>query len=160
MLWSRSAPPAPPAAPAHVPDAQALLRTALRASWQRDQRVGRRRLALRWMLWAFWRYGLPLLLVLTAAVAVWLWLLPGLHQSLAVSKQDRPAQPTAPTASQHAPAATGPYETATDAITLRLEPSWSPSPIPSTAAGDAPAATQTVRDPSPKPENWLHSKEP
>jgi hypothetical protein len=156
MLWSRSAPPALPAAPAHVPDAQALLRTALQASWQRDRWVSRRRLALRWLVWAFWRYGLPLLLVLSAALAVWLWLLPGLHQALAVTTQEKPA----PTATQQVPAPTEPHETATDAITLRLEPGWTSSRTTPPAASASPPATEAVQDPSLKPENWLHSKEP
>ncbi len=35
-----------------------------------DRRVARRRLALRWLVWAWWRIGLPVLLVL--ALAIWL----------------------------------------------------------------------------------------
>jgi hypothetical protein len=56
------------------PDAEALRQASLRASWARDRRVGRRRVALRWLVWAFWRYGLPLLLVLVVAASVATWI--------------------------------------------------------------------------------------
>lgn len=76
MPWPKASPP-----PAETPDARAgtavpssetLRRAALRASWVRDQRLARRRLAWRWLLWAGWRIGLPLLLAL-ALVAWLLW---------------------------------------------------------------------------------------
>ncbi|WP_332740640.1 hypothetical protein [Hydrogenophaga sp.] len=59
-----------------MPDSETLRQTALRASWQRDQRVGRRRRWARWLAWAFWRYGLALLMVAGAVSLVVLWLLP------------------------------------------------------------------------------------
>lgn len=62
-------PPERPTPPATVPDAETLRQTALRASWRRDHRVGRRRRWWRWTLWAFWRYGLPMLLVATTVTA-------------------------------------------------------------------------------------------
>jgi hypothetical protein len=40
-----------------VLDTNTLRESALRASWQRDQRVARRRLAIRWTLWWLWKYG-------------------------------------------------------------------------------------------------------
>jgi uncharacterized BrkB/YihY/UPF0761 family membrane protein len=43
---------------------------ALNASWARDRRIARRRLAFRWLFWAAWRIGLPVLLAL--ALALWL----------------------------------------------------------------------------------------
>ncbi|MGA8513330.1 MAG: hypothetical protein WB821_00990 [Burkholderiaceae bacterium] len=39
-----------------VLDTNSLRESALRASWQRDQRVARRRLAIRWTLWWLWKY--------------------------------------------------------------------------------------------------------
>lgn len=56
------------------PDPDALRQVALRASWTRDRRVARRRVALRWLAWAFWRYGLALLLVVAVAVSVVWWM--------------------------------------------------------------------------------------
>jgi hypothetical protein len=55
-----------------VPSTEAIRQAALSASWARDRRVARRRLAWRWLLWAGWRIGLPLLLAL-ALVAWLLW---------------------------------------------------------------------------------------
>lgn len=54
--------------------AEALRQAALRASWRRDRRVARRRVALRWLAWALWRYGLALLLVLVVAASVAIWM--------------------------------------------------------------------------------------
>ncbi|MES2843278.1 MAG: hypothetical protein V4794_23625 [Pseudomonadota bacterium] len=56
-----------------MPDSESLRQAALRASWERDHQVGRRRRWWRWTVWAFWRYGLPLLLLagtVTAAVFI------------------------------------------------------------------------------------------
>lgn len=169
MLWSRSAPPIVPAAPATVPDAQALRRAAFEASWQRDRRVGQRRVALRWLVWAFWRYGVPLVAVLALALAAWLWLLPGAHRLLSGQTTTPAATPQAKTpamvnAPQVPDPSAQPEATSTDAppesIRLRLESDWpAPGATPSPTLS-APAAAPTVQDPSLKPENWLHSKEP
>jgi hypothetical protein len=177
MLWSRSVPPTVPAAPATVPDAQALRRAALQAAWRRDRRVGRRRVALRWLMWAFWRYGIPMATVLALALAVWLWLLPGIHRSLASTPSaaaatqpvntPRAAQaPTAPeaTARTEGTPSASPDTTTEDvdsgSIRLRLEPGWlDPGRAPRPQLSP-PATTESVQDPSLKPENWLHSKEP
>ncbi|WP_439587320.1 hypothetical protein [Hydrogenophaga sp.] len=81
------------------PDAEALRQSALRASWTRDRRVSRRRVALRWFAWAFWRYGLALLLVLAAAAAVAVWMLSVSQTSLHSPRFTvMPAQPAASTA--------------------------------------------------------------
>lgn len=53
-----------------MPSSEAIRRAALSASWARDHRVARRRLAVRWLLWAWWRIGLPLLLALGLATAL------------------------------------------------------------------------------------------
>jgi hypothetical protein len=55
-----------------VPSSEALRQAALSASWTRDHRIARRRLAFRWLLWAWWRIGLPLVLTLVL-VAGLLW---------------------------------------------------------------------------------------
>jgi hypothetical protein len=68
---------------APLPDSERLRREALQRSWQRDKEVSRRRLRMRWTVWALCRYGLPLLLVLAAAMAVWTWGLPHLRATLA-----------------------------------------------------------------------------
>ena len=75
MNWTSRAPKLQPALtsrrpPAPVPDIDVLRRAALQASWRRDRRIARRRTAMRWALWYGVR-GLPLVL-LAAAVAVWL----------------------------------------------------------------------------------------
>lgn len=177
MLWSRSASPTVPAAPATVPDAQALRRAALQTAWRRDRRVGRRRVALRWLVWAFWRYGVPMATVLALALAVWLWLLPGIHRSLVSTPTEAAAtQPANTPQGAQAPTTQGvtvrtegtqsalPDTTAEDvdsgSIRLRLEPGWlDPGRAPRPQLSP-PATTESVQDPSLKPENWLHSKEP
>lgn len=67
---------------AHIPDSDRIRREALQRSWQRDKEVGARRLRFRWAVWALCRYGLPLLIVLGTAVAVWIWGLPQLRTTL------------------------------------------------------------------------------
>jgi hypothetical protein len=49
---------------------------ALSASWSRDRQLGRRRLAWRWLLWGWWRFGLPLVLALALAAVLLLRLPP------------------------------------------------------------------------------------
>ncbi len=44
-----------------VIDTNTLRQAALQKSWQRDQRVARRRLAVRWVLWWLWKYRYYLL---------------------------------------------------------------------------------------------------
>jgi len=52
--------------PVALPEADALRRSALEASWRRDRRVGRRRLAWRYITWAAGRAavaGIPVLAI-------------------------------------------------------------------------------------------------
>lgn len=51
-----------------VPDTETIRTRALAASWRRDRAVGRRRLALRWLGWALWRYAMPALVAVAAAL--------------------------------------------------------------------------------------------
>ncbi|MDM7942666.1 MAG: hypothetical protein QUV35_08560 [Hydrogenophaga sp.] len=53
-----------------MPDSETLRQAALRSSWRRDHRVGRRRRWWRWAVWALLRYGLPLLLLAGTVTAV------------------------------------------------------------------------------------------
>jgi hypothetical protein len=99
--------------PAAVPSSDTVRRTALSASWARDRRVARRRLAFRWLFWAWWRIGLPVLL--TLALAVWLlgqmppanvpaWLKPvaaSIPFNLSNSREQSPAPTSLP--SENAP---------------------------------------------------------
>lgn len=80
-------------------DADALRQAALRSSWARDQRVARRRLALRWLAWAFWRYGIAILLVVAVAVSVVAWM-----RSISQTSQRSPRFTVVP-AQPHASAA-------------------------------------------------------
>jgi hypothetical protein len=57
-----------------VIDTNTLRQAALQKSWQRDQRVARRRLALRWALWWMWKYRYYLL-ALCAVLALLVYLL-------------------------------------------------------------------------------------
>ena len=60
---------------AAIPGSDTVRRAALSASWARDRQVARRRLALRWLLWASWRIVLPVLLALVLALVLTVWLL-------------------------------------------------------------------------------------
>lgn len=190
MLWRRSAPPltVPPVAP--VPDAEALRRALLQASWQRGRWVARRRVALRWLLWTCTRYLMPATLVFGLAAWLWLGVLPGAsdpwHQIKQwtsrsdPAEQPTPAPPAPPTAAVALPTPLAttvePAEAPTDELadidytpegeeiprplTLKFEARWA-------AADQRPvgaAATASDSEPDPqstlKPENWLHSKEP
>jgi hypothetical protein len=53
-----------------VIDTNTLRRAALQNSWQRDQRVARRRLAVRWVLWWLWKYRYYLLALCAVLVCV------------------------------------------------------------------------------------------
>ena len=183
MLWRRSAPQLVPST-APVPDADRLRLAALQASWSRGRWVARRRVAVRWVLWVLGRYVMPALAV--SGVAAWLWL--GVLQDID-SPLDRLAQwsgwPTttqaapsqAPQTSVTAPVVTPstdapelPTEVATHspegewidhAPQLKFEPRWAGASL--LAAATPPTiANSPETDPQPtlKPENWLHSKEP
>ena len=151
---------------APVPDIDVLRRAALQASWRRDRRIARRRTAVRWALWYGVR-GLPLLMV-AAAVAVWLLVPREDHSRTPVTppalsvqpnpphdepgiqlKLESPFRPTQPVANVPAAAANLPGAVA-PAIALPLsQPLSQPVPLP-------------LPQPSPqlKTDNWLHSKEP
>lgn len=96
-----------------VLDTNTLRQAALRASWVRDQRVARRRLAMRWALWWIWKYRARLSAAFAAVIAlvVLLYLLgvigpwtrsampaqdTGLTLRLDTQLQERSAQPAAP----------------------------------------------------------------
>lgn len=165
MFWSRTQTSKLPLAPASVPHSQALLQAALQASWKRDRRVGRRRLALRWVVWGFLRYGLPFLLLAAVATVVWFWLVPSL-QAVALNPATI-SPPAVATPVQALPVPTTeppdthiPLDTTADAIALRLEKTLSSSSPPTDSANPSPTAVEPVNHPSLKPENWLHSKEP
>ncbi len=100
-----------------VIDTNALLEAALYASWQRDQRVGRRRLAMRWVLWWLWKYGIYVLAVLAMLVAAFFLLYPKAYSSPA------------------APAATAPD------LQLRIESQLLEQRNPSAPSGSTPEDT-------------------
>jgi hypothetical protein len=166
MLWSRSDPPKLPLAPASVPDTQALRKAALESSWKRDRRVGKRRLVMRWVLWAFFRYGIPFSLLLAATLAAWFSLHTGLHQTPAVPTEPIPRTVAAPVQTPSVPVPEPSLDTDTDihdnmdVMQLRLERSLSSSSALPSATTPLTHTVKPVNNPSLKPENWLHSKEP
>jgi hypothetical protein len=172
---------------APLPDSDRLRREALQKSWQRDKEVSRRRLRMRWTVWALCRYGLPLLLVLATTMALWIWGLPQLRATLAAMTglsrstgvivgptattpatppvPDEPPAMQAPAGgaerSEVPPAPPGPGDGSKNRIELRLE-----GDIPSSSKPDPDNArledTDTSDTPNPelKPDIGLHSKEP
>lgn len=124
-----------------VIDTNTLREAALRASWQRDQRVARRRLALRWALWWLWKYRLRLLAVCAALAAV-IYLLYRLGY----------LSPAGPPPATPAPLAPGP------GVALRLDTQLQPLRTPAASLRPAPAGAP---DPHPlKLETQLKIKEP
>lgn len=184
MLWRRSAShlTIPPVAP--VPDAEALRRAALQASWARGRWVARRRVALRWALWASTRYLMPALAVFGMAAWLWLGVLPGMHNPWPRLQQwagGSPAPAVAPSApvAHVTPALPAPAATTTPSeppaavefspegeelpqpLALKFEARWAAAAQTQPAsATPAPAAADPEPSPPLKPENWLHSKEP
>ncbi|MCU0955852.1 MAG: hypothetical protein MUF55_00600 [Hydrogenophaga sp.] len=180
MPWRRSERPHPPLTPRPVPDPEQVRRAALAASWQRDRRIAKRRLAWRWLLWFVGRYFLHMLGVVALLLLAG-WLLrhpPGTRDpEQATLPMGESGASQARPASAHAgedrsawpglsliPESTYSALPTTDlgAIELRstrqLSPEATPDPPkPQTLPADAPADTIA---PSLKPENWLHSKEP
>lgn len=59
--------------PVAVPSTEELRSQALNASWQRDRRVARRRLAWRWAWWYTRQYAWILALLTALLAAVWHW---------------------------------------------------------------------------------------
>lgn len=168
-----------------VLDSEALRRAALAASWRRDRWVGRRRVVLRWLGWALWRYVLPALVLAGLCAVIWLYLVPrfGGHLDLkhASAKEGRLASghgqwptltTTTPPATQ-ANAIDPPPDFASEPV---LQDTWPSTPIhlkfeadyaletagsrPAPRPATASAEKTSVIQPQLKPENWLHSKEP
>jgi hypothetical protein len=172
MLWPRTASPIPTTQPDVSPNSDELRRVVLQASWARDRRVARRRLAARWVQWALWRYVLPAILVLGAAALVWSWLLPEipalLVQGRVRSEPERPPVASPPVVTVPSTIDTSLSRPQTDIpvagainphpnpLELRFETGWGAPRTPDLKAD--PAEAQSL--PTLKPENWLHSKEP
>lgn len=173
MLWPQavSSTRSQPAQPA--PSAEALRMATLQASWARDRQVARRRLAWRWLVWAWWRYLLPAALVLGSAAWLVTWLLPEANRLLArqlapaasQTASPAPLQPDRPAPTPSVPLLTAEGEPIDlgrpdqDALVLRLDSQWAaPRPVPTTTS--YPAEEDALPVPTLMPENWLHSKEP
>ena len=161
MPWLSSSKTKPPDAPATVPDTSVLRSTALQASWRRDRWVGRRRVALRWVLFYLRRYGFPGMLLLGMGLFVWLrvvpWLAPPPLQpaaSVATAPPPVPAASPEQPASSPAPEALMPASPEADPP-LRLERQWAAvsARLISVHEDDSPA-------PPLKSDNALHSQEP
>lgn len=171
---------------APVPDAEALRRAALQASWVRGRWVARRRVALRWVLWVVTRYLMPALAVFGLLAWLWLGVLPGLHNPWSQLQQwaGWSQAPVAPRSAPVAPVSPAPVVTVTpdeatadmpaavqfspegeelpQPLALKFETRWAAAaPNTQTRSTLAPGV-EPESEPSPplKPENWLHSKEP
>lgn len=172
---------------APLPDSERLRREALQRSWQRDKEVSRRRLRMRWTVWALCRYGLPVLLVLATAMAVWIWGLPYLRSTLAaltgpvgstnVITGPAASSPAIPLVPDPLPATQAPVDGASQGEAPPAPPGHgddSEDPIKLRREGDIPSSnkleedsasledTDTTNTPNPelKPDIGLHSKEP
>lgn len=168
MLWQRSEPQEPPRhLPPTIPGSDSVRQAALQASWRRDRRVARRRIAWRWVTWYFQRFS-PHVLVGVALLIGATYLNGSLSSWPATS--DRPAgpaaavastpslQPAAPVVQAPEPPVQQAEETATD-LPMRLRAS---SALEVHAAAPSPPVGPKISPDtlSLKPENWLHSKEP
>lgn len=173
MLWQRTAPPSTRATAGALPDSDTLRQRALRASWQRDRRVARRRIWLRWALWFLRRYLLPALGVLALAATLYTqtpW--SAMNWPGAPSNPPSPVDGPDPMAMPAGPLPAGPEPVAEpiapapfdDAgpVVLRLEPHWQAAPRHAAPAASSPPASPDTGSGAPnlQPENWLHSKEP
>lgn len=169
MRWRPSQPAAIPAHAQPVPDAEALRRALLAASWQRDRAVSRRRLAWRWLLWAFKRHGPKLLLV----GALLLWAATLNRAPLGVSPDGVPVRSTAeapppPDAAPVRPSeatrsSSSPGVLEPEQATARLRLSASLQPVAAQSATSEPAAQSAqaeLKKPTLTFDHWLHSKEP
>jgi hypothetical protein len=172
MLWRRAPQNLSIPRSAPVPDAEALRRAALQASWQRDRWVARRRVWMRWLLWFSGRYLMPAVLVF--GIGAWLWLGTPLDRlallkaptaqpvPVATTPPVLPADPPAPAPKAARPTFSPEGEELPLPLALRFEPRWAAAPINTNPNNPAVAepATSTPTLPPLKPENWLHSKEP
>ncbi len=180
MLWRRSAPAQTLPAPGPVPDAHAIRQLLLQASWKRDRWVARRRVAMRWALWAARRYVLPAALALATLTFVWLWALPRwLTPDAAPVAAPAAATIPAPVPTSAQLPAPMPYAVsespngrsgvpAEPILQLRLQSELLTPGTPATAIS-TPSTPSTKAAPSPADrfppptltsDNWLHSKEP
>lgn len=151
MRWRPSQPAVIPTRAQPVPDAEALRRALLAASWKRDRAVSRRRLAWRWLLWAVRRHGLKLLLV---GVSL-LWATTLNRAPLGASPDGAPARshaeaPPPPDAAPVRPSqAAGPasspggLEPEPAAVRLRLSPRLQPAAAQSAASKPAAPSAPT-----------------
>jgi hypothetical protein len=181
MLWRQ--PPQTLLIQQTVPDADALRRAVLQASWRRDRRVSRRRVWLRWLVWVTGRYLMPALLVFGLGAWLWLGVLPGMGNPLDhltnVQKPAASPAPTAPPAREAIPVPATPPplspakpeavmfspegEELPMPLALRFESRWATAASVSNKLNTTVSAapdTFTPIQPHLKPENWLHSKEP
>jgi hypothetical protein len=103
-----------------VVDSNTLRQAALQRSWQRDQRVARRRLALRWLLWWLWKCRYVLLIV-CAVVAYLVYRFETTDKPMASSDlAQRPAPAVSPSVTTSVPPA--PPPAAPGDIRLRMQP--------------------------------------
>lgn len=186
MLWRRSAPPLTISVPAPVPDAEALRRAALQASWQRGRWVARRRVAWRWLVWATTRFFLPALLAFALAAGLWLggsaqgghlwqtfqrWSgqvqLPAeapVDPVTVVPTAPAPDNPPAnlPVATPEPVAFSPEGEELPLPLPLKLETRWAAGAQPTQGPATAAPGVNPQSEPNPTltSENWLHSKEP
>lgn len=152
-----------------VPDAEAVRRAALQASWRRDRAVARRRLIWRWLVWLVQRHYLYLLVLLALAVGwphietIFARMSPTPAQAPTPQATQTPLVPPVPTPATETPAVSAPLDAATPQDSeapalLRTSLTLSPFALDPEAM---PAPPSLPPDTLPlKPENWLHSKEP
>lgn len=168
MRWRPSQPAAIPAHAQPVPDADALRRALLAASWQRDRVVSRRRLAWRWLIWGVKRHGLKLLAV--GALTLWAatlnhapWGRPD-EQASAAARSETPQHPDAPhphvlTAPGPSPTPVG-MESEGTAAPLRLSASLQSAQARTASSGPVSRlAPADLKNPPLTFDYWLHSKE-
>lgn len=119
-----------------LPDPEAVRLDTLQRSWQRDRKVARRRLVRRWVVWALLRYGLPALLVLGTAAAVWVWALPEAHTRLVLWLHPPPPPPLidpSPSAlHQSIPASAGQTPSQPTPVVVEPAPDAAPTDSPNT----------------------------
>lgn len=137
-----------------IPSSEAVRTAALQASWRRDRRVARRRIAWRWIAWYAQRY-LPALLALLALLAIGSYLAGWVP---AMPRFDgRPAEAVA-AAHVHPIAPAEPAAKANDTpLTLRVSRQFEPHEALPAALDEAQTSADTLTLTT---ENWLHSKEP
>lgn len=164
MQWQRSAHQQPPSPrQPSIPGSEALRLAALQASWRRDRRVARRRIAWRWVVWFARRY-LPWL----AATLALLVAAGHLAGRLPAWSRTEPRQVEAEAAVYAATPMDMPPVAAAEPLEPAADTDWAPLNLHvsvqiertarvATTAVEAPTSPDTL---TLNPENWLHSKEP